>query len=606
MLKILLTTLLLGLCSPLWAHDIKALADDSEWLALLHFNQGATLHGIGESYVDDANFFIAENGKENALAELQATLSALEPRESSLRCRFPARYLFLARKLAWTESSPFAHCAEYLEWRKQIPSARAVLVFPASYLNSPSSMFGHTLLRLDASATPDSVWSSWALNFGADISGQDNSILYIWRGLAGGYPGRFTVVPYITKIQEYSHMENRDMWEYGLKLNEEEITRLINHLWELRDTNFNYYFFDENCSFRLLELLDVAKPGMNIIEGFRLAEVPVNTVRTLEDKQLIAKGVYRPSRAVELQADVDALSLGERRLARHLLENPALAQSQEFLAYAPERRHLMARAAWRALRFGQRKKDRNEEAAAGGMVLLRTMQANTTQAVTVPEPAAPEKGHGTQMISISGGQLASQDFGELRYRFTYHDLLDNPQGFLHGAQITGMDAHLRTTESDKLKLESLDLIHIRSLSPRNAFVKPLSWSIQTGLERAPVYNERQLVSFVQGGAGFSWQLGTMQPYALAVLRLENNDDYKPFIEGGGGATMGALWYFPAVQLNLSTEGIYFANDEYRYCAQAEMNVPLGRQNALRLQWRQDYWRDDHARELKLEWRHYFD
>lgn len=606
MLKILLTILLLSLCPFLWAHDITALADDPEWLALLHFNQGATLHGIGESYVDDNNFFIAKNGKKNALAELQATLSALEPRESLARCQFPARYLFLTRKLAWTESSPFSHCTEYLEWRKQIPSARAVLVFPASYLNSPSSMFGHTLLRLDASATPDSVWNSWALNFGADISGQDNSMLYIWRGLAGGYPGRFTVVPYVTKIQEYSHMENRDMWEYGLKLSEEEITRLINHLWELRNTNFNYYFFDENCSFRLLELLDVAKPGMNIIEGFRLAEVPVNTVRALEDKQLITDRVYRPSRAVELQADVDALSPGERRLARHLLETPSLTQSNAFLTYPAERRHLMARAAWRALRFGQRKKDRSEEAAATGMELLRTMQANSALAVTVPEPAAPEKGHGTQMISMGGGQLASQDFGELRYRLTYHDLLDNPPGFLHGAQIEGLDVHLRVTESNKLKLESLDLIHIRSLSPRNTFVKPLSWFIQGGLEQAPVYDERQLVRFVQGGAGFSWQLGAMQPYALAALRLENNGDYQPFIEGGGGAIIGALWYFSAVQLNLSSEGIYFANDEYRYRAQAEMNVPLGRQNALRLQWRQDYWRDDHAQELKLEWRHYFD
>lgn len=606
MLKTLFTTLLLGFCAPLWAQNLKTLADDPEWLALLHFNRGATLHSIGESYVDDDSFFIAGNGKENALAELQATLTALEPQDSSLRCRFPARYLFLARKLGWTESSPFAHCTEYLEWRRQIPSARAVLVFPASYLNSPSSMFGHTLLRLDASATPDDVWSSWAMNFGADISGQDNSILYIWRGLGGGYPGRFTIVPYVTKIQEYSHMENRDMWEYSLKLNEEEITRLINHLWELRDINFDYYFFDENCSFRLLELLDVAKPGENIIEGFRLAEAPVNTVRTLEDRQLIAARVYRPSRAVELQAEVDSLSLDERRLARQLLEDPALAQSDSFLAYAPERRHLMARAAWHALRFRERKKTRSEEAAARSMALLRVMQANTAQVITVPEPISPEKGHGTQMISIGGGQLGAQDFGELRYRLTYHDLLDNPPGFLHGAQIEGLDIHLRATESGKPKLESLDLIHIRSLSPRNAFVKPLSWFIQTGLERAPVYDEQQLVRFVEGGAGLSWRLGAMQPYVLAAARLENNDGYKPFIEPGGGANLGALWYFPAVQLNVGAEGIYFANDEYRYRGLAEMNVPLGRQNALRIQWHQDHWRDDETQEISIAWRHYFD
>jgi hypothetical protein len=606
MLKIVCITFLLAFCVPLWAQDREALADDPEWLALLHFNQGATLHGIGESYVDDDKFFISGNGKESAQAELQATLAALEPQGSALRCRFPARYLFLARKLGWTDGSPFAHCTEYLEWRRQIPSARAVLVFPASYLNSPSSMFGHTLLRLDVSSTPDDVWSSWALNFGADISGQDNSILYIWRGLAGGYPGRITVVPYVTKIQEYSHMENRDMWEYSLKLSAEEITRLINHLWELRDINFDYYFFDENCSFRLLELLDVAKPGEKIIDGFRLAEAPVNTVRTLEEKQLIAERVYRPSRAVELQTDLDALDSNERRMARDLLENPLLAQSEEFLAYAPERRHLMARAAWRALRFSQRKKGRTEEVAARGMSLLRTVQANTAKLVATPEPPSPERGHGTQMISVGGGQLESLDFGELRYRLTYHDLLDNPPGFLQGAQIEGLDIHLRATESENLKMESLDLIHIRSLSPRNTFVKPLSWFIQTGLERAPVYDERQLVRFVQGGAGLSWRFGAMQPYVLAAARLENNDSYRPFIEAGGGANLGALWHFSAVQLNVGAEGIYFANDEYRYLGLAEMNVPLGRQNGLRMQWRQNHWRGDKAQEFSIAWRHYFD
>lgn len=604
--KILCTAILLAFCAPSWAQNLKALADDPEWLALLHYNRGTTLHDIGESYVDDARFFIAENGKKNAQAELHATLTALEPRESALRCRFPARYLFLAGKLGWAESSPFAHCTEYLAWRKQIPSARAVLVFPASYLNSPSSMFGHTLLRLDASATPDDVWSSLAINFGADISSQDTSLLYISRGLGGGYPGRFTVAPYVVKIQEYSHMENRDMWEYSLRLNEEEISRLINHLWELRETNFDYYFLDENCSFRLLELIAVARPGDNIVEGFRLAEAPVNTVRTLEDKQLIAGRIYRPSKAVELQADLDTLSRDERRRARRLLENPALAQSDDFLAYTPEKRHLMARVAWRALRFNQRKKERSEAAAARSMALLRIMQANAAQAVTVPEPVSPESGHGSQMISLGGGQLGSQDFGELHYRMTYHDLLDNPPGFLRGAQIEGLDVHLRATESDDLKLESLDLIHIRSLSPRNAFVKPLSWFIQTGLERAAVYEERQLVRFVQGGAGLSWRLGALQPYVLAAARLENNEGYQPFLEAGGGAHFGALWHFAAVQLNVGAEGIYFANDEYRYRRRAEMNIPLGRQNALRLQWRQDHWREDKEQEFSLAWRHYFD
>lgn len=63
------------------------------------------------------------------------------------------------------------------------------MIFPAAYLNSPSSMFGHTLLRIDQADVQSDKTSllSYAINFGAYIEGSDNSILYAWKGLMGGY-----------------------------------------------------------------------------------------------------------------------------------------------------------------------------------------------------------------------------------------------------------------------------------------------------------------------------------------------------------------------------------------------------------------------------------
>ena len=603
----ILMLVLSGATSTVQAVQLDQLADDPEWLALLHINQGATIHSRGESYVDDDNFFLADNGQVDRHAELTATISALQPAGAEDRCRFPARYRFLASELGWQETEPLAHCADYLEWRAQIPDGRAVLVFPASYLNSPSSMFGHTLLRLDDSAEPESVWHSWAVNFGALTSGQDNSLLYVYRGLAGGYPGRFAIVPYVTKIQEYSHLENRDIWEYSLTLDDEQIARLIDHLWELQDINFDYYFFDENCSFRLLELLDVARPGENLIEGFRLAEAPVNTVRTLYDNDLVAKREYRPSKAMELRADIDALTKEEQRMAMALLEDPERAGDKAFQQFAPQRQHLMARTAFRALRFSERKHDRTSDVARRSYQLL-TLMRNTPapEPVEIPVPSSPETGHGTQMIGIGGGQREAADFGELHYRFTYHDLIDNHRGFLNGAEIEGLDFRLRSTESDDLKLESLDVVKIRSLAPRNRFLKPLSWTVHGGLERTAVFGERRLVRFVQGGAGLSWRAGPLQPYALAIARVENNTEYNPLLQSGAGAQLGALWYFERVAVQTGVEGIYFGNDDYRHRWQVDINVPLSRQNGLRLSWQRDGWRGDGESGFGLAWRHYFD
>ena len=168
------------------AASLDELAASPQWLALLHYNRGSTIHSRGESYVDDERFFVSAAGASDAGLELQATIEALSEPGSEARCRFPARLRFIGEALGWNLTDALAHCAEYLEWRASIPEGRAVLVFPASYLNSPSSMFGHTLLRLDHSDNPESVWESWAVNFGAVTTAQDNSLFYIYRGVAGG------------------------------------------------------------------------------------------------------------------------------------------------------------------------------------------------------------------------------------------------------------------------------------------------------------------------------------------------------------------------------------------------------------------------------------
>jgi len=78
------------------APDFEALAASARWQALMHVNPGATLRSIGASYVDDADFFLAPDGATDIEAELVATWQALKPKASPARCRFPARYRFLA------------------------------------------------------------------------------------------------------------------------------------------------------------------------------------------------------------------------------------------------------------------------------------------------------------------------------------------------------------------------------------------------------------------------------------------------------------------------------------------------------------------------------
>ncbi|WP_101674823.1 Lnb N-terminal periplasmic domain-containing protein [Alloalcanivorax mobilis] len=583
---------------------LATLAKQPRWHALLHINPGATLRDRHRSYVDDDNFFLAEHGADDPFAELRASVAALrEP--GAERCRFPARYRFIATSLGWHDPQPFAHCADYLQWRASVHAKRAVLVFPAAYLNSPSSMFGHTLLRLDQ-GEDSAVWLSWAVNFGAMTSEQDNSLFYMYRGLAGGYPGQFNLVPYLKKIQEYSHMESRDMWEYSLDLNQAQIDWIIDHLWELKEINFDYYFFDENCSFRLLELIEVARPGTGVLDELRFAELPVNTVRSLDQRGLITERHYRPSKQVELEAFSEGLSADERSLARALADDPGLADSDAFRAYPAERRALMAQTAYRYVRFVHRKEDRSEAVAGQSFALLRLI--STLPAVAPPRAtgkAPPESGHGSQMIAAAAGQLGGDDFGEFSYRLTYHDLLDNSLGFPEGAQIQGLGLTVRSTESGAPELEELQLVGIRSFSPRDQFAKPLSWYVEGGLERAWA-GRRRLVRYLQGGAGASWRYGGWQPYLLASARAENNSEFSEVVTPGGGGEAGMLYHAGRWQWQLSTAGHYFTNDVYRHRSRLAVQYALSQQQGLRAQVEREGWRGGDDTEFKLQWRWYYD
>ncbi|WP_290524022.1 DUF4105 domain-containing protein [Alcanivorax sp.] len=600
-------SLLLCWCATVSASPSdKELAAQPRWQALLHINPGATLRDRHRSYVDDEQFFFSDVGADDPLAELVASREALAPAGAEARCRFPARYRFFSAQLGWQDAAPLAHCDDYQEWRQAVTASRAVLVFPAAYLNSPSSMFGHTLLRLDQGEDA-SVWLSWAVNFGAVAMADDNSLFYIYRGLAGGYPGRFALVPYVQKIQEYSHMENRDMWEYTLDLDQQEMDWLIEHLWELKDINFDYYFFDENCSFRLLELMEVARPGSHLLDDLRFAEVPVNTVRALDDAGFISERHYRPSKAVELDNLRQQLSGAQQALSRRLAEDPGLLESEGFLAASEQEQSLMVTVAYRYLRLKYRKEERTDKVAGDSFALLSAM--NGLPAVEMPETVdaqPPEKGHGTQMLAASGGQRdGNQDFGELSYRLTYHDLLDNPYGFLRGAQIEGIDLTLRSTDSGDPKLEELGVVSIRSLAPRNRFIKPLSWYVEGGLERAWA-ERRRLVRYVQGGAGASWLWGNWQPYLLSSFRLENNSAFDSFVTPGAGVDTGLLYRRGDWQWQLGSVGHYFTNDVYRYTSTFSVQWAMTRQHGLRASFEREGWRGDGENEFKLQWRWYFD
>ena len=190
------------------------------------------------------------------------------------------------------------------------------MIFPAAYLNNPASMYGHTLLRIDAKDQDETTrLLAYSINYTANTD-ERGGVAFTIKALIGRYPGTFSSMPYYLKVREYTDLENRDIWEYELNLTPEEIDRLLMHAWELGPVYFDYYFFDENCAYHLLGLLEAARPDLNLTEGFRWWAIPSDTVReVVKQKGLVKKTLYRPSNATVIRHRLERMSPEEQALA---------------------------------------------------------------------------------------------------------------------------------------------------------------------------------------------------------------------------------------------------------------------------------------------------
>jgi hypothetical protein len=613
-----LAWLALCVCAPLSAaphidpQRLQQLANDRFWISLGHY-ETAKLGGW-RSYVSDKKFFLAPDGNEHPDHELAATVQALYAPaslgEQHAQCVYPARTRWLKAQLNLSDL-PTPACAEYKKWFKDVSPHSAVMIFPAAYLNSPSSMFGHTLLRIDQADVQSDKTSllSYAINFGAYIEGSDNSILYAWKGLMGGYPGLFALVPYQEKLSEYRSLENRDLWEYRLNLTQEETARMVEHVWELKQIQFDYFFFDENCSYRLLELLQVARPSLRLTEQFPLTAIPTDTVKAVKEAGLVESIEYRPSRERELLSRAEPLTGEEQDWVLKVSADQQVLQDPAFKALPRDRQALIIDAAYRLERYRANGQERDPQRAQRSFELLRAINKNPAPELDIPQPGLPEDGHESRTWQAGLGTRGDRAFGEYGLRMAYHDLNDNAESFPLGAQIEILQMKLRQYEGNHWQFQQLDLATIRSLTPRNELLQPLSWQVTGGLERVPgKHDDETLVSHVNGGGGGTWALGDdVLGFALGTVRVEHNNDFAEFVSPAGGFNTGVLWKNPLGNMSLEAKGDYFFNGEVRRSLSLNQQWELSRNLGLRLSAQREF---SHLATpetevmLEVKWYHY--
>ncbi len=587
MIALLLTTLLAA-PSPAAKHELIAksrelrLSEQREWRLLLHTEPGGEL-----SDADSPDFFLSPEGKEDPQAELEADIAAfMEPLETvvgeglteealdaSPFCTFPARFAFLDARLGLAAAgAPTPSCPAYVKWRATLAPAGISMIFASAFLNAPASMFGHTMLRVDRRDAQGQALLANILNFAAYPT-TTNPFAYTVLGLTGGFPGRFSALPYYVKVQEYSNMESRDLWEYPLAFTDEELARLLSHVWELDQTHFDYYFISENCSYHLLSLLEVARPSLHLREDFPLHAIPTDTLKsTLRSVELRAPRVYRASHTRTMNARYKLMTGDEVELARKLVENPEWDPSI-LQPLAPERRALVLDAAADYHKF-ETGFTPNQDTEAGRPGKKRELQlarergkvgADAPPFTVEPPTAEPESEHESMRVGFGSGITnRGRVFGELSWRGSLHDLLDRPNGFVPYSHIEMPNIVLRLRPdrySDgggdaehAIIIDKLALVSITSLTPHSGWVSLPSWRVSFGAERLRDLGNCDdwscLAGMLNGGIGYTFgsrMLGGEVWYGFFDLnvwggpKLHPNYRIAPDVALGSAMRVTSFW-----------------------------------------------------------------
>ena len=572
------------------ARELK-LADQNAWLNLLHYK--INLWGKQESQADDSKFFLSDAGKSDAMAELEANLRGFfQPVESTKQnqhpqCRFPARLQWLNQQLDFKSELPAVECVKFEQWKQQWGATQITLLFPSMYLDNPASMFGHTFIRFDTKGKSHLL--SPTLSYAAAHDQTDSLLVFSFKGIFGGYAGRFSMQPYYETLREYSDIEQRDIWEYELNLSLQETEQLVRHLWEVSDVHFQYFFFRENCAFRLLALLDVAREGIDMsLYSHPFYAIPVDTVRDVDTAGLIASRKYRPSTHNKIAQMAEQVDDTSRSVSMDIISRRVEAQKLPEQLNTTQKIHSLEL----ANEILNQRKDAENQALQLDVLRARSQLESEERIEFEFSAIPPEQSHASARWQLGAGEYEDQSFIELGFRPSFHDDLDETDGFARGVSISALDLRLRWFEdSEELKFESLNIFSMRSLISVEPWATPVSRKLSLQVNQQLISNQLEEVFEAELGLGFSKSIDEVLFFALADVRLDYatqlEDNFAAYagIETGviGSLFPGSLNQGFSVQLLLNYKGLVNLSDRPDlYHLEAGLQVNLSDSQGLRL------------------------
>lgn len=485
-----------------------AKSSDPQWNKLLKYKKGIF---SSKSEVLNDSFFITKDGNHNPQNEYNESLSILKSWKNDYEkfknfiCTFPARSQYINQKEKLNIKLDFSICEKYSYFLRKIRPESVSLVFASFFVNNPSSIFGHTFLKINAKgklASNDLL--HWGANFSANMT-TNNPILYGIYGITGGFSANYSLLPYYLKVTEYSDSESRELWEYKVNLTDEQLNFLMAHLYEMDQAIFSYYYFNGNCSSQLIELLDVVFPNLNLANELTTFVIPTQTIRILERNKIIKDINFRPSNYQKVVGRKELLTYEDKQYFSQIQKDLSVLENEKNLN---EKSVELIDSLIDYIDYKFPAKLRSEEKnniknLKNKLLTVRANQEKSTKKLEF-NSTAPHLSHPERKVSLGYGKSYSENIIRFDYRFAMHDLLDGDQGYpkTSGQEMGNLSTYY-LTEQKKIHLNHFYLVNVENNPSIFGFEKNKSWALKLGLINFKETRKNELSPFVSHAIGLN-------------------------------------------------------------------------------------------------------
>ncbi|WP_281556392.1 DUF4105 domain-containing protein [Thalassomonas sp. RHCl1] len=505
------------------AQSPQSFAENKQWRKLLHYPADAAKPG----YITSESFYLSANGRRDPLAELRATIKAfyqekdpVNPREQHGQCRFPARFKLITEHV---DLSPFGklpavNCQDYQHWRQQADIHSLSVVFASGYMGNPASMYGHLFLKLNRGGSGKSDLLNTSLNYGAIVPEQENPVVYVLRGIFGGYDAGYSDQQFYRHHHNYGDVELRDMWEYKLNLSSDDVDLLTAHIWEVLGNKFDYYFIDENCAFHIAKLLELVLTEP-LIANDSLWVIPSAVAKGLEqasyrDKPLLEKISFIPSRESVLHDYYRQLTPKQKAIAGELINNEFNFANEDYRQLAVNEQKIIVETLFQYQNVIKQKQTDASLLKANTRKLMRErLKLPPGRAIAKGEHSekkAPHLGMKPSKYSFGLADIGrSKQYLTAGFRMTYFDDLSSSVARNPFANLEMLDVEF-ITDDNKTRLLKLDLLDLDSLHTPGVPWRdenPYAWSVRAGYEALNYACLDCGIYFIEGDIGKSYRFG---------------------------------------------------------------------------------------------------